>query len=96
MLQLETDPEILIQKARDSLLKYQHQLVIGNLLNTRKYEVVLVDEKTETWLRTEGRDIDIESLIIPKCVELHQARMKCGSLTADSNKTESSERLAEG
>jgi len=67
MLQLETDPKILIQKARDSLLKYQHQLVIGNLLNTRKYEVVLVDEKTETWLRTEGRDIDIESLIVPKC-----------------------------
>jgi len=92
MLQLETDPKILIQKARDSLLKYQHQLVIGNLLNTRKYEVVLVDEKTETWLRTEGRDIDIESLIVPKCIELHQARMKYGSLTEDSDKTESSER----
>jgi len=96
MLQLETDPQILIQKARDSLLKYQHQLVIGNLLNTRKYEVVLVDEKTEMWLRTEGKDIDIESLIVPKCVELHQERMKQGSLIEDSNETERSERTVVG
>ena len=80
---METDPNILIQKARDSLIKYQHQLVIGNLLNTRKTEVVLVTEKDEKWIRTEGKDIDIESLIIPKCIELHQRRMKEGSLLED-------------
>jgi phosphopantothenate---cysteine ligase (ATP) len=77
---LETDPTILIQKARYSLIKYQHQLVIGNLLNTRKTEVVLVTEKDENWIRTEGRDIDIEKLIIPKCIELHQKRIKEGKL----------------
>jgi phosphopantothenate-cysteine ligase len=77
---LETDFDILIQKARDSLIKYQHQLVIGNLLNTRKTEVVLVTEKKETWIRTDGKDIDIESLIIPRCIELHQQRMKEGNL----------------
>jgi len=80
---LETDPSILIQKARDSLIKYQHQLVIGNLLNTRKYEVVLVTEKDEMWIRTEGKAIDIESLIIPKCVELHQKRIAEGNFKED-------------
>jgi phosphopantothenate---cysteine ligase (ATP) len=77
---LETDSQILIQKARYSLIKYQHQLVIGNLLNTRKTEVVLVTEKNENWVRTDGKDVDIESLIIPKCIELHQKRMKEGNL----------------
>lgn len=43
--QLETDSNILIPKARTSLERYGHQLVIGNLLNTRKYEVVLVSRK---------------------------------------------------
>lgn len=43
--QLETDSEILIPKAKTSLDRYGHQLVIGNLLHTRKYEVVLVSRK---------------------------------------------------
>jgi hypothetical protein len=49
-------------------------------LNTRKTEVVLVTEKNENWVRTDGKDVDIESLIIPKCIELHQKRMKEGNL----------------
>jgi len=88
---LETDPEILIQKARDSLIKYQHQLVIGNLLSTRKTEVVLVTENAETWVRTEGRDIDIESLIIPKCIELHRKRMDEAHLGETSENEEAVE-----
>jgi hypothetical protein len=54
-------------------------------LNTRKTEVVLVTEKDEAWVRTDGKDIDIESLIIPKCIELHQKRMKEGNLLQDLN-----------
>ena len=53
------------------------------MLNTRKTEVVLVTEKDEKWIRTEGRDIDIESLIIPVCIELHQQRIKEGKLLED-------------
>ena len=53
------------------------------MLNTRKTEVVLVTEKEEQWIRTEGKDIDIESLIIPLCIELHQQRIKEGRLTED-------------
>ena len=37
---LETDPSILVRKAKYSLDRYQHHLVIGNLLSTRKWEVV--------------------------------------------------------
>jgi len=40
---LETNENILEVKARDALIKYQHHVVIGNLLNTRKLHVVLFD-----------------------------------------------------
>ncbi|TVY23800.1 Phosphopantothenate--cysteine ligase [Lachnellula hyalina] len=49
---LETDPEILVHKAQYSLERYQHHLVIGNLLSTRKWEVVFVAPgKKDTWIR---------------------------------------------
>ncbi|KAM7208862.1 hypothetical protein V8F20_000740 [Naviculisporaceae sp. PSN 640] len=49
---LETDPSILVHKARYSLDRYQHHLVIGNLLSTRKWEVVFVSPgKPDKWIR---------------------------------------------
>ncbi|KHN98736.1 phosphopantothenate-cysteine ligase [Metarhizium album ARSEF 1941] len=49
---LETDPAILVRKARCSLVRYQHHLVIGNLLSTRKWEVVFVSPgRDDAWLR---------------------------------------------
>jgi phosphopantothenate-cysteine ligase len=52
---LETDPEILVHKAQYSLERYQHHLVIGNLLSTRKWEVVFVSkdgkDTKENWIR---------------------------------------------
>ncbi|KAI1433546.1 DNA/pantothenate metabolism flavoprotein [Xylaria sp. CBS 124048] len=49
---LETDPSILVHKARYSLNRYQHHLVIGNLLTTRKWEVVFVSPGHEDqWIR---------------------------------------------
>ncbi|GAA5849598.1 hypothetical protein JCM8547_000507 [Rhodosporidiobolus lusitaniae] len=39
---LETDPSILLPKARTALQRYGHQIVVGNLLDTRKHEVVFV------------------------------------------------------
>ncbi len=49
---LETDPEILVYKAQYSLNRYQHHLVIGNLLSTRKWEVVFVTPgQRDTWIR---------------------------------------------
>lgn len=49
---LETDPAILVHKAKYSLDRYQHHLVIGNLLTTRKWEVVFVSPGHEDqWIR---------------------------------------------
>lgn len=49
---LETDPSLLAKKARHALEKYSHHLVIGNLLNTRKWEVLFVSAAGgERWIR---------------------------------------------
>lgn len=39
---LETDPNLLLSKARQALTKYQHDLVIANLLSERKRRVTIV------------------------------------------------------
>ncbi|KAJ5885079.1 Phosphopantothenate--cysteine ligase CAB2 [Penicillium taxi] len=109
---LETDPALLVYKAKTALQRYSHHLVIGNLLSTRKWEVVFITPKAphERWIRVpksrrskslsgvedqvglaevlkevqtddaeqsfeseESRDgIEIESLIIPELVKLHE------------------------
>ncbi|KAI1379127.1 DFP-domain-containing protein [Hypoxylon crocopeplum] len=49
---LETNPAILVHKAKYSLERYQHHLVIGNLLSTRTWEVVFVAPGQEDqWIR---------------------------------------------
>ncbi|KAL3470954.1 DNA/pantothenate metabolism flavoprotein [Aspergillus californicus] len=50
---LETDPKLLVYKAETALQRYAHHLVIGNLLSTRKWEVVFVtpDIPHERWIR---------------------------------------------
>ena len=75
---LETDPSLLISKAKGALEKYSHHLVIGNLLSTRSYEVVLVSPGREEWLRVPAASRskgfpsnEIESLIVPEVIKLH-------------------------
>ncbi|KAK1144782.1 Phosphopantothenate--cysteine ligase cab2 [Aspergillus melleus] len=50
---LETDPNLLVYKAQTALKRYSHHLVIGNMLSTRKWEVVFVtpDAPYERWIR---------------------------------------------
>lgn len=48
---LETDPKLLVKKAEYALQRYAHHLVIGNLLVTRKWEVVFVSPAGEKWIR---------------------------------------------
>ncbi|KAI9733397.1 MAG: hypothetical protein M1834_003481 [Cirrosporium novae-zelandiae] len=49
---LETDPGLLLHKAQLALDRYSHHLVIGNLLSTRKWEVVFVSKQNrEKWIR---------------------------------------------
>ena len=49
---LETDPDLLVSKAEQALHRYGHDLVIGNLLATRKWEVVFISKLDgEKWIR---------------------------------------------
>lgn len=85
-MQLETDAAILVPKARQALDRYGHQVVIGNLLATRKHEVVFVEprEDGETWLRFDsatrqekqrhgetGREIEED--IVDRLVDMHSS-----------------------
>lgn len=42
---LETNADLLVEKSEHALKKYAHHLVIGNLLSTRKSEVIFVSNK---------------------------------------------------
>ncbi|KXS19776.1 DNA/pantothenate metabolism flavo protein [Gonapodya prolifera JEL478] len=72
---LETDPALLVPKSQQSLDRYGHQLVIGNLLNTRKWTVTFVTRESHnnvTLTPAEQRDgVEIESVIIPELVKRH-------------------------
>ncbi|ODQ65788.1 putative phosphopantothenoylcysteine synthetase [Nadsonia fulvescens var. elongata DSM 6958] len=73
---LETDKSILLDKARGALERYSHQLVIGNLLQTRKYEVMFVTLDDVQLITLSEEEIkagkEIESLIVPSVAKLHE------------------------
>lgn len=86
---LETDPALLGIKAQTALDKYAHHLVIGNLLNTRKWEVLFVSKQDgEKWLRVPksqrigsgGKsgvgEVEIESWIVPEVERLHGIKIE--------------------
>lgn len=83
---LETDPSILMEKARYALKRYNHQLVIGNLLQKRSTEVTFVTpNKTNGYpikLNDSSDDnnnkenICIEELIVPEVIKLHEEWME--------------------
>ncbi|CAP29367.1 Protein CBG09817 [Caenorhabditis briggsae] len=74
---LETDESKLIPKAKAALNKYGHQLVIANMLSTRKQKVTLVrknrEDGEEIILPAEKiNETEIESMIIRRLSGLHQ------------------------
>ena len=73
---LETDPDILLSKSKAALDKYGHDLVIGNILETRKKEVVFMykdgsHEKVEISDKEITDGVEIEVKIIQKILKLH-------------------------
>jgi len=86
---LETDPALIVPKARAALERYGHNLVIGNDLHRRKYEVVFVsrdhhgsaaNDATINWLRispdavdARGHAKEIEEDIVAELTRRHQA-----------------------
>ncbi|KAH7716957.1 DNA/pantothenate metabolism flavoprotein [Aphelenchoides avenae] len=81
---LETDDKLLIGKSKGALEKYGHQVVIGNLLHTRKRRVVFVypNDSVEPIELTQAQldsGIEIESLIVRRLHEAHGKFVKSGS-----------------
>jgi len=76
---LETDPSILIKKARKALETYHHQLVVANILETRKQVVVIVTRDSEEEIRmTEEQlssGLEIEEPLIKKLLQYHEAKI---------------------
>ncbi|XP_050739015.1 uncharacterized protein LOC127009714 [Eriocheir sinensis] len=77
---LETDEKKLIEKAAAALRKYKHDLVIGNLLQTRREEVTLVTERESSLLRLtehqKAERIEIEKLIVDEVCGRHRNFIK--------------------
>lgn len=73
---LETDPELLVKKAQEALINYQHKVVIANELHSRKLRVVLVqaDGHHVIQLSSEqvAHNVEIEKLIIDQLTLQHQ------------------------
>ncbi|XP_063799014.1 phosphopantothenate--cysteine ligase [Pseudophryne corroboree] len=65
---LETDPDILIERARKALATYRHQVVVANILDTRRSYVVVVTSTEEAKLSVsdeeESLGVEIEDKII--------------------------------
>lgn len=81
--QLETDVNLLVPKARQALNRYGHQVVIGNMLNTRKQTVTFITQNTEKVLSLTQQDlqsdVEIESLIIPQLARIHEHWIESGN-----------------
>lgn len=73
---LETDDSLLIAKSRESLMKYNHKLVIANILQTRRHRVVLVTPTTsEEIIMTKEQahsGLEIEEPIVSEVCKRHE------------------------
>ncbi|KAG0348925.1 hypothetical protein BG004_003642 [Podila humilis] len=73
---LETDEALLPMKSRQALKRYGHQIVIGNILTTRKrlVNMITMDDACEIHLTQEEDEvqhIEIESRIVPELIKRH-------------------------
>ncbi|XP_053308298.1 phosphopantothenate--cysteine ligase [Spea bombifrons] len=74
---LETDPSILIERARKALETYRHQVVVANVLDTRRSYVVVVTDVSESKLSVsddeETRGVEIEHKIVDDLTSRHSS-----------------------
>lgn len=72
---LETDPDLLIKKAKSALETYGHQCVVANILSRRAFEVVLVTDDAEEWLTLSTnevqRKVEIEEELVRRIARMH-------------------------
>ncbi|ELT99354.1 hypothetical protein CAPTEDRAFT_135719 [Capitella teleta] len=76
---LETDEKLLIPKAKQALKNYNHQVVVGNILETRKKQIVIVTQSEDKCVRLSEEEIssgkEIEDYIIQEITHRHQMFM---------------------
>ncbi|KAI7794793.1 phosphopantothenate--cysteine ligase [Triplophysa rosa] len=76
---LETDPSILLERARRALDTYRHQAVVANVLDTRRGYVVVVTKDTQHELvltdEEVQRDVEIEEKIVSNLTAAHSQFM---------------------
>ena len=79
--QLETDSNILLNKARTALEKYKMHAVVANELSTRKEQVVVVtsDEKITVQRDKSKADNDVENPLIKLLSERHSTHIQDSS-----------------
>merc|ERR1711931_114136 len=86
---LETDVSIISRKAREALQKYNHQVVIANILQTRRKTVVLVTPYGEVPIRMSGQELkigkEIEEKIIIELTRRHLAFISGEGTSESSN-----------
>ncbi|CAL7934754.1 unnamed protein product [Xylocopa violacea] len=74
---LETDETLLISKARNALNKYKHNLVIANMLQTRKQQVTIVSQENNYVISLTNEQLnkgeEIERSIVNVLVDKHRA-----------------------
>lgn len=77
---LETDPSIVIDRARNALDIYRHQVVVANILESRRSFVIIVTKDSETKLllseEEEEKGIEIEEKIVNDLKSRHTAFMR--------------------
>ncbi|XP_044308184.1 phosphopantothenate--cysteine ligase [Varanus komodoensis] len=77
---LETNPSILIDKARQALEKYRHQVVVANVLDSRRTSVIVVTRDLETRLSLSDDEVaggmEIEEKIVNHLELQHRAFME--------------------
>nr|7EDZ_A Chain A, Phosphopantothenate--cysteine ligase [Homo sapiens]7EDZ_B Chain B, Phosphopantothenate--cysteine ligase [Homo sapiens]7EDZ_C Chain C, Phosphopantothenate--cysteine ligase [Homo sapiens]7EDZ_D Chain D, Phosphopantothenate--cysteine ligase [Homo sapiens] len=71
---LETDPAIVINRARKALEIYQHQVVVANILESRQSFVLIVTKDSETKLLLSEEEIEKGVEIEEKIVDNLQSR----------------------
>ncbi|XP_065183470.1 phosphopantothenate--cysteine ligase-like [Sycon ciliatum] len=77
---LETDERIIAEKARGALEKYKHQVVISNLLSTRRNKVTFVtlSDQVEISVSTES-ERELEDLIVSELSRRHNEFLHAAS-----------------
>lgn len=74
---LETDPQILLDKSRQALEKYRHQVVVANVLESRRTSVIIVTRDSQTPLSLSDEEIaqgmEIEEKIVSYLQGQHTA-----------------------